>query len=205
MLQLFLSFFMLFFILPYPAVRHVPVPIVEAENNGFAALEDCIGVKPLQEAISRMQALHPGARRLAIADFSQPSTNQRFYVIDLEKEQILLQTWVAHGKNSGDLYARKFSNTPSSLMSSQGLYEVGEKFESPRHGPSRVLLGLDKGINDNAQEREIILHGADYVGEAFIEAHGFCGRSHGCPALPRADMDRAIALLEPGSLLYIHR
>ena len=196
---------MLFFILPYPVVRHVPVPVAEAKTGGFAALEVCIGTEPLQEAISRVQAQHPDARRIAIADFSLPSTSQRFYVIDLEKEQILLQTWVAHGKNSGDLYARKFSNTPSSLMSSQGLYEVGEKFESPRHGPSRVLLGLDKGINDNAQEREIILHGADYVGEAFIEAHGFCGRSHGCPALPRADMDRAIALLEPGSLLYIHR
>lgn len=142
-------------------------------------------------------------RRIAIADFSQPSDMPRFYVVDLLSGQVLMQTWVAHGKNSGDRETVSFSNQVSSLQSSLGFYRIGQQFESPKHGPAILLDGLEAGLNDKAREREIILHGADYVSEEFIEKHGRCGRSHGCPAIPREMMSAALELLTPGSLLYV--
>lgn len=141
---------------------------------------------------------------IAIADFTLSSDQQRFYILDLNSGKVVLQTWVAHGKNSGEKYAVNFSNQEGSYMSSPGFYKVGEEFISPKHGDALVLEGLDKGINDRARQREIIIHGADYVSADFIRAQGRCGRSHGCPALPREEMTKAIQLLPPGSLLYIH-
>lgn len=89
-------------------------------------------------------------------------------------------------------------------MSSPGFYKIGEEFISPKHGDALMLEGLDKGINDQARSREIIIHGADYVSAEFIRSQGRCGRSHGCPALSRQDMQTALQLLKPGSMLYIH-
>lgn len=141
---------------------------------------------------------------LAIADFTLSSDQQRFYIVDLNSGKVLLQTWVAHGKNSGEKYAVNFSNQEGSHMSSPGFYKIGEEFISPKHGDALMLEGLDKGINDQARSREIIIHGADYVSAEFIRSQGRCGRSHGCPALSRQDMQTALQLLEPGSMLYIH-
>jgi hypothetical protein len=146
--------------------------------------------------------LHP--RRLAIADMSQPSTAQRLYIIDLDARRVVLQTWVAHGQGSGELNATKFSNKDDSHQTSLGLYRVGAKIESPKHGPALLLAGLDKGINDLARAREIIVHGAEYVSAPFIAAHGRLGRSWGCPAVPEADMARIIDLLADGGLLYVN-
>ncbi len=141
---------------------------------------------------------------MAIADFTLASDQQRFYIIDLNSGEVLLQTWVAHGKNSGENAATQFSNREGSFMSSPGCYRIGEEIISPKHGAALMLDGLDQGINDNARNREIIIHGADYVSADFIKTHGRCGRSHGCPALPREEMSTVIKLLKPGSLLYIH-
>ncbi len=182
--------------------------IVESDRNDadmiFDQLQGCIKKDAFYIAYQGVQKWNPDARMLAIADLSQGSEKQRFYIIDLEKKEVILQTWVAHGKNSGDNFAIHFSNKDASHMSSKGFYSIGEEFISPKHGPALLLEGLEKGLNDKARAREIIIHGADYVSESFIEEHGRCGRSHGCPALPREEMAKAIQLLTPGSLLYIH-
>ncbi|MBL7923968.1 MAG: murein L,D-transpeptidase catalytic domain family protein [Bacteroidia bacterium] len=170
----------------------------------YDQLEGCLEKEAFTAAWQGMLRYNPEARMLAIADLSQASDKQRFYIINLEKKEVNLQTWVAHGKNSGDQYALNFSNTNASHMSSRGFFRIGEEFISPKHGPALLLEGLEKGVNDRARMREIIIHGADYVSEDFIETHGRCGRSHGCPALPREEMAKVIRLLPPGSLLYIH-
>lgn len=141
---------------------------------------------------------------LAIADMTQPSTTQRLVVIDLQSKKIVMRTWVAHGQNSGELMATRFSNTDESHQTSLGLYKVGQRIVSPKHGPALLLEGLEQGKNDKARSREIIVHGADYVSEKFIATTGRLGRSWGCPAIPREEMARAIEYLADGGLLYVH-
>lgn len=141
---------------------------------------------------------------LAIADMSQPSTAQRLVLVDLESHKLLLRTWVAHGSGSGGLMAERFSNRDGSHATSRGLYRVGSHIVSPKHGAALLLHGLDKGLNDHARPREVIIHGADYVSRDFIARTGRLGRSWGCPAVPRAEMARVITALEGDGLLYVY-
>ncbi len=151
----------------------------------------------------RMEQHGLHARMLAIADMTQPSTSRRLVVIDLEEKKVVLRTWVAHGQNSGELMAERFSNRDGSHQTSLGLYRVGSEIVSPKHGRALLLHGLDRGVNDGALRREVIIHSADYVSEEFIAAHGRLGRSWGCPAVPRHDMARVIELLADDGLLYV--
>lgn len=167
-------------------------------------LDGKISFSAFDAAYQGFEKYHPKKAILAICDFSLPSDQKRFYLIDLAASKLILKTYVAHGKNSGDLIATKFSNIPESLQSSLGFFKVGAQITSPKHGAALLLDGLQKGINDNALAREIIIHGADYVSENFIRDNGRLGRSYGCPALPREDMDLAIQYLANGALLYIH-
>jgi hypothetical protein len=141
---------------------------------------------------------------LAIADMTQPSTAKRLFVIDLDSKVLLVRTYVAHGQGSGDLHCTAFSNREGSHQTSKGLYRVGSKIVSPKHGPALLLHGLDKGLNDQALAREVIIHGADYVSPTFIAQHGRLGRSWGCPAVERRLMPQLIDLLADGGLLYVH-
>jgi hypothetical protein len=143
-------------------------------------------------------------RMLAIADMSQPSTAKRLYLIDLEKKELVLRTWVAHGQGSGETTCDVFSNKEGSHATSKGLYRVGAEIVSPKHGPALLLHGLDNGLNCQALKREVIMHGADYVSADFIAQHGRLGRSWGCPAVSRDMMPRMIELLADGGLLYVY-
>jgi len=145
-----------------------------------------------------------GQATLAIADMSQPSTAQRLVIVDLDAQRVLLRTWVAHGQGSGGLMAERFSNSHGSHATSLGLYRVGTEIVSPKHGAALLLHGLDDGMNDQARAREVIIHGADYVSADFIARTGRLGRSWGCPAVPRAEMQRVIAALAEGGLLFVH-
>ncbi|HSW28617.1 MAG TPA: murein L,D-transpeptidase catalytic domain family protein [Longimicrobiales bacterium] len=155
------------------------------------------------EAYRDMERHGLQARMLAIADMTQPSTAKRLFVLDLEERTLVLRTWVAHGQNSGELMAERFSNRDGSHQTSLGLYRVGADIVSPKHGRALLLHGLDQGVNDGALRREVIIHGADYVSAEFIAAHGRLGRSWGCPAVPRDDMARVIELLADDGLLYV--
>ncbi len=140
---------------------------------------------------------------LSIADFSQSSRQKRLYIIDLKNYKVLFNTWVAHGRNSGAEMAYSFSNANSSFKSSPGFYVTRETY-SGKHGYSLKLDGLEKGINDRAYERAIVMHGADYVSPSTIATLGFIGRSHGCPAVPLQLATPIINTIRNGSLFFIY-
>lgn len=140
---------------------------------------------------------------LTVIDFSLPSTQKRLWVIDTEKAEILLNSVVSHGRNSGNLMAESFSNTPESFKSSLGFYQTAETYNG-KHGYSLRLDGLEEGFNDQARNRAIVMHGADYANESFAKTTGRLGRSLGCPALPSALSSKVIDLIKDGSLLFIY-
>jgi hypothetical protein len=140
---------------------------------------------------------------ITIIDFSKPSTEKRFFVIDLQNKELLYRCLVAHGKNSGDNYANSFSNQQSSLESCLGFFLTAETYMG-KHGYSLRLDGLEKGINDNSRAREIVIHGADYVSQEFIDKYGRLGRSWGCPALPREISKEVIDKISNRSCLFIY-
>jgi len=147
---------------------------------------------------------HAKSGLLTIADFDQPSTRKRLYIIDLEKEAIILNTWVAHGQKSGEDQTVRFSNQNDSFSSSIGFYLTGEEYNG-KHGRSLRLDGMDPGYNDKARERSIVIHGAAYVSEGTIEALGRLGRSQGCPAVASEYSDLVINTLGSGSVLFINK
>lgn len=140
---------------------------------------------------------------LTILDFSKPSNEERLYLIDIKNQQLLIKSLVAHGQNSGSLYAESFSNRPKSHMSSLGMYVTAYTY-SGKHGYSLRLNGIDRGMNDKAFERAIVVHGANYVSKKYITEVGRIGRSFGCPALPPHKSDAIINFIKEGSCLYIY-
>jgi len=140
---------------------------------------------------------------LTLVDFSLSSNLKRLWVIDLSTNEILLQTLVAHGRNTGDEFANNFSNTPESFKSSLGFYATGEVYNG-KHGISLKLDGLEKGLNDYARKRAVVIHGADYVSESFIKNHNRLGRSQGCPAVPIEFASEIITMIKGQSCLYIY-
>ncbi len=140
---------------------------------------------------------------LTVCDFSLSSTEKRLWVIDLEEKKVLFNSLVAHGKNTGEEFAAKFSNTESSYQSSLGFY-ITENTYNGSNGYSLKLLGLDPGYNDAALQRAIVMHGADYVSENFIKSQNRIGRSWGCPAVPRALAEPIINTIKGQNCLFIY-
>jgi hypothetical protein len=140
---------------------------------------------------------------ITIIDFSLQSDRERLWVIDLQQGKVLYHCLVSHGRNSGELMAENFSNTPGSYESSPGFYVTGETYIG-KHGLSLALDGLETGINDKARQRAIVIHGADYVSDDFVRTHGRLGRSQGCPAVPVELSEEIIKTIKGGSCLFIY-
>ena len=140
---------------------------------------------------------------LTICDFSQSSKKKRLYVIDMEEKKIVMNTYVAHGRNSGMEFATKFSNKPESLQSSLGFYTTKNTYYG-EHGLSLRVAGLEPGFNDKAFDRAIVVHGADYIGASRLRNSSYMGRSYGCPAVPAAESAALINTIKNGTCLFIY-
>ncbi len=140
---------------------------------------------------------------LTIVDFTKSSKQKRLAVIDLKSNTVVYSTVVAHGRNTGAEYARSFSNQPSSNKSSLGFYITQETYMGA-HGLSLKLDGFEKGINDKARERAIVMHGADYANEKRISGRGYLGRSLGCPAVPPQLTRKIIQKIKNGNCLFVY-
>lgn len=161
--------------------------------------------KVLRKAVAAMACAVDGgmepADRLAVIDFSLPSTEPRLWVFDLSERTLVLEELVAHGQGSGEEVATAFSNIRGSHQSSIGLFRTQESYFG-QHGYSLRMDGLEPGVNDRARERAIVIHGADYVNTGWIEQHGRLGRSHGCPAVSRDVSDLVVDSLKDGQFLF---
>ena len=140
---------------------------------------------------------------LTVIDYSKPSTEKRLWVFDLRTRAVLYEELVAHGQGTGDNFARAFSNTPDTHQSSLGLFVTGETYTG-RNGYSLRLDGLDRGFNDRARDRAIVMHGAPYVSPEFAKATGRLGRSWGCPAVSDAVARPLIDLVKGGNLVFAY-
>lgn len=139
---------------------------------------------------------------LSVVDFSRPSSQKRLFVIDLKNFKVLFNTYVAHGQKSGAAMATQFSNIPESLQSSLGFYTTSSTYIG-KNGYSMHLKGMENGINDKAEERAIVMHGAPYINENIIHDRGYIGRSWGCPAVPEKLNKPIIDKIKNGSCLFI--
>lgn len=140
---------------------------------------------------------------ISIVDFNKPSTEKRLWIIDLAAGKVLFNTFVAHGQGSGDNMATTFSNTSESHQSSLGFYITSGTYQG-KHGLSLRLNGMDKGYNNNALNRAVVVHGADYVSQGFINQHGRLGRSYGCPAIPVELTPAIINAIKGRTALFIN-
>ena len=140
---------------------------------------------------------------LTVIDYSLPSTAKRLWVMDMARGGVLWHELVAHGEGSGDLEAVSFSNQPGSRRSSLGLFRTEDIYRG-RHGDSLRLEGLEPGINDNAMDRAVVIHGAAYVNSRVVEAFGRLGRSWGCPALDRRVSGSIINRIKGGSAVFAY-
>lgn len=174
-----------------------PVPKIKGSFEGGDLFS--IAFEYLRVHRSEFKNLH----YLTVIDYTKPSSSNRLYLINLDNGAVQ-KLLVSHGKNSGWLYATKFSNSPESFQSSRGFFRTGSKYYG-KLGPTLELVGLQKGINDNALSRKIVMHGAHYAGpHSIVMNRGRLGRSLGCPAIPRECAEAVIDRIKGGSLLYIH-
>lgn len=140
---------------------------------------------------------------LTVIDFTLPSTQKRLWLVDVSNNSILIHTYVAHGKNTGELVAELFSNKPSSYQSSLGFYITGGTYIG-KNGYSLYLDGIEEGINDKARERAIVMHGAWYANASMIQKFGRLGRSYGCPSVPEEIHRELIDTISEKTVLFIY-
>ncbi|MDR2911774.1 MAG: murein L,D-transpeptidase catalytic domain family protein [Alistipes sp.] len=202
----------LIFLITLGSCRFEPDADVVVETRGVASealyrelgLEGEVDLAAFDRAAEGFRRV-AGRRKeiLSFIDFTLPSTEKRLWVIDMARRRVLFNTWVAHGRESGELYATSFSNRRGSHKSSLGFYLTAETYIG-RNGYSLMIDGLDAGLNDNARGRAVVVHGAWYADPRVIASMGRLGRSFGCPALP-PDLARPIIdSIKGGSVLYIH-
>lgn len=140
---------------------------------------------------------------LTIVDFSLSSAEKRMWILDMTTNEVLYNTYVAHGRNSGGKMAENFSNTFNSFQSSLGFYVTSETYHG-KNGLSLFIDGMEEGINSNARGRYVVIHGAAYANPDFIQKTGRLGRSLGCPAIPQALTKEVIELIKGKSALFIY-
>lgn len=147
--------------------------------------------------------LNDNKQILTVADFAQSSTKNRLWVIDLKNKRVVYNTYVAHGQGSGSEFATRFSNVENTHASSMGFFVTGGTYVG-KHGNSLRLNGMDKGYNDAALRRAIVMHAADYVNDGIIKGQGRLGRSWGCPAVAPELAQPIINKIKDGTCLFIY-
>jgi hypothetical protein len=180
---------------------------LNAEVKHLSQKAPALNIKVLKLALTAYQKANiKGAVKkpvLTVIDYSLPSSKQRMWVFDVRKEKLLYNTYVAHGKNSGMDTPHHFSNQPRSLETSLGTFVTRDTYMGSK-GYSLNLQGLEKGFNDNALSRRVVIHGAWYVEPGFIKKAGRAGRSWGCPSIAKTLAKPVINTIKGGSVVFAY-
>lgn len=176
--------------------------IVRLSDTGLSRDVFNLAIKGLKKLDNNGKLFNPSI--VTIADYSQSSNKKRLYVIDLKNKKLLFNTYVAHGRNTGDEFAKSFSNQEGSYKSSLGFYVTENPIIGSHTGFALLIEGVEKGFNDHALQREIIIHGAEYATENFIKKYGRLGRSYGCPSLPPEMNKPIIETIQGGTCLFLY-
>lgn len=210
-------FFLLIFVSPVLATTtnllETTVPSIhnveeESEAEALELYEEInttgeISKQGFLEALVGLEKINAKNKEIiTLIDFTKPSTQKRLFVLDVKNKKVLLSSLVAHGRNSGENFATSFSNINGSYQSSLGFF-VTENEYIGRNGYSLILNGVEKGINDNAKSRAIVIHGAKYANPSVISSGSRLGRSLGCPAVPENLATPLIETIKDGSIVYI--
>jgi hypothetical protein len=191
-----------------PVVTYPSIPLSDIQGMNPRVLK--LAIEAYNNAVCEGKVKHT---YLTIVDFSKPSDDKRFWVIDMRHQRVLFYTYVSHGKNSGSQeYAHRFSNKMNSLESSLGVIETGSAFMGSE-GYSMRLYGLEPGINDNIYERYIVMHSANYASQSFVQKYGYAGETWGCLAVDPALIKPIVNTIKDGSIIvnyypdrtWIHR
>ena len=177
--------------------------IVELTRAAPDADPEVISLALRATACARAAGVHGPVPRLAVIDYSKPSTQPRLWVFDLDAARLLFRELVAHGRGTGERLATRFSNVEGSRMSSLGLFRTAGTYVGG-NGYSLRLEGLESGFNDRAESRAIVMHGAPYVSRMVAERFGRLGRSWGCPAVRREIARPMIDTIKGGALLFAY-
>lgn len=195
MKKIIFSFFILFYSLTFPFTFSMYKNLNLENKMNYDVF------KHAMKGTAKLKKNH--YRFLTVIDFTKPSTEPRFSVIDLKDSKLLYYTYVTHGKNSGKILPTTFSNTLNSFQSSLGFFVTDTKPYVGENGYSLRLKGLENKFNSNAYKRNIVIHGADYASKKYIDQIGFLGRSLGCPAIPSELSKEVIDLLKDNSIVFI--
>ncbi|HEV7515542.1 MAG TPA: murein L,D-transpeptidase catalytic domain family protein, partial [Thermoanaerobaculia bacterium] len=189
---------------PAPPAAAEPAASAVAFADGTAGMSPKV-LRAALDAVAGARSRGISGRKdlLTIIDYSLPSSEPRLWVLDLVHGKVLFHDLVAHGAGSGDNYATRFSNTMDSRQTSLGLFVTEGTYEGG-NGYSLRLRGLDPGVNDQAAERNIVMHGAWYVSAEHVREHGRLGRSWGCPALSQETARPVIDAVKGGSFVFAY-
>ncbi len=194
---------------------NVPAPVIKYTRFNTEKLYDSLGLEHYGLSKKAWQYALKGYEKLlakgkientdviTICDFSLSSRQKRLFLIDLRNGELILNTYVAHGRKSGTEYARSFSNQTNSHQSSIGFFITSEPYYGG-NGLSLRLNGIENGFNDKALKRHIVIHGSEYVSDDFLNSNSFLGRSYGCPAVPEEDIETIINTIKEGSCFFIY-
>ena len=175
--------------------------IRDSEHAGIVIIHQELALAATRCAAKSGAVDHPST--LTVIDYSKPSTEPRLWVVDLASRTLIFEELVAHGQGSGGNLATKFSNVPDSHQSSLGLFVTEDAYVG-KNGYSLRLTGLEKGVNDRAYERAIVIHGAPYVNDRIGKDLGRLGRSHGCPAVREPIARQLIDRVKRGGVVFAY-
>lgn len=188
----------------------LPSPVAPQDQSKFQVLKAAaptLNPKVLKLALKAYDKArakgYDDKKILSVIDYSLPTTHKALWVFDLNSDKLLYHTYVAHGKNSGNLVATKFSNAHNSKQSSLGLYLTGQTYHG-RDGLAMRLNGLSKNFNTNAYSRAVVMHGAPYVSQAFVDQNHRLGRSWGCPAVSHSMIKPITNTIKNGTLIFAY-